>query len=351
MITRSRAKMASNSDSVVETPDDRARGPSPTHQEVNLQTLMALISEKLDKQSEEFRTQIGENSRIIREEISENNRLVSEKLDQNKEEMKQQVAEQIAQMRSEIREGMNTLKADRSEVQKKQEEEVNKDYEDVRKVRDTDNAVNFTDVSTNKKLSTVGSNANVISKPRKKWVKKRNDFVSRYLTMSEDDYHDMDRGNNNLIPSNRMRKRHKFNDTRADTASVKPMVNYLECGIDTHRLSSRAAAIRSMKRKFDIKRNTACYEAECKFKQTMDGVKPKTRQDPYVNSSWARNVTRKGRRMKFAERLKKIVSATSTERRYLALEIRFLKNQENKILSAYVCLLYTSHYSVSDASV
>ena len=123
---------------------------------------------------------------------------------------------------------------------------------------------------------------------------------------------------------------------RADTASVKPMMNYLECGIDTHRLSSRAAAIRSMKRKFDIKMNTACYEAECKFKQTMDEVKRKNRQDPYVNSSWARNVMRKGRRIKFAERLKKIVSATNTERRYQALEIRFLKNQENKILSAYV---------------
>ena len=98
------------------------------------------------------------------------------------------------------------------QVQKKQEEEVNKDYEDVRKVQNTDTTVNFTDVSANKKLSTVGSNANVISNTRKKWIKKRNDFVSRYLTMSEDDYHDMDRGNKSLIPSNRMRKRHKFND-------------------------------------------------------------------------------------------------------------------------------------------
>ena len=133
-----------------------------------------------------------------------------------------------------------------------------------------------------------------------------------------------------------MRKKHKFNDTRVDTASVKPMINYLECGTGTHRLSSRAATIRSMKRKFDVKMNTACYGAECKYKQAMDDVKQKNLQDPYINSSWARNVMRKRRRMKFAERLKKIVSATSTERRYQALEIRFLKNQENKILSAYV---------------
>ena len=113
MITRSRAKMASNSDSVefevnnqldmpnneedntpsdpdsvVETPDDRARGPTPRPQEVSLETLMTLISE---------------NNRIINEKIdkqNENHRIISEKLDQNKEEVKQQVPEQIAQMLS-----------------------------------------------------------------------------------------------------------------------------------------------------------------------------------------------------------------------------------------------------------
>ena len=109
----------SDPDSAVETPDDRVRGPMPkTQEEVSLQTLMTLIVENSRIMREEFRTQIGEN-----------NRLVSEKLDQNKEEMKQQVAEQIAQICTEIREGTNALKADRSEVQKKQEEEVNKDYD------------------------------------------------------------------------------------------------------------------------------------------------------------------------------------------------------------------------------
>ena len=74
---------------MVETPDDRARGPSPTPQEVSLQALMALINETFDKQNEdnrmireEIRTQISENNRLISEKLdkqSEENRLVSEK--------------------------------------------------------------------------------------------------------------------------------------------------------------------------------------------------------------------------------------------------------------------------------
>ena len=286
---------------MVETPDDRAREPTPRPQEeVTVQTLMDFLLVKFEEQDE--------NNRLFREELGKQFKKQNEMFDkhfaeQNEilREQKEEIIEQFTVLRTELREDTNTWKAERSEVQEKQEEEMNKNYEDVRKVQD--NAVEFTDVSANKKLSTVGSKANVISNPRKKWIKKRNDFVSCYLTMSEDDYHDMDRDNKSLIPSNRMRKRHKLNDTRVDTASVKPMMNYLECGTGTNRLSSRAAAIRSMKRKIDVKMNTACYGAECKFKQAMDDVKRKNLQDPYINSSWARNVMRKRRRMKFAERL------------------------------------------------
>ena len=57
----------------------------------------------------------------------------------------------------------NALKADSSEAQKKQEEAVNENYVDTKKVQDTDNTVDLTDVSDIKKLSTMGSNANVIS--------------------------------------------------------------------------------------------------------------------------------------------------------------------------------------------
>ena len=87
-----------------------------------------------------------------------------------------------------------------------------------------------------------------------------------------------------------------------------------------------------MKRKSNSETNTACYKAECKFKQAMDDVKRKDLPDPYAYSSWTRNVMRKRRRMKFTGRLKNIVSATSTERRVQALEVRFLRNLENKIL-------------------
>ena len=56
------------------------------------------------------------------------------------------------------------------------------------------------------------------------------------------------------------------------------------------------------------------------------------RDSPYTYSSWARNVMRKRKRMKFTERCKDIVkSHTSTERRVQALEMRFRRNLENKI--------------------
>ena len=85
----------------------------------------------------------------------------------------QQVTEQFTLLRTDMREYTSTWNDNRSGVQQKQEEGGNKNYEDVRKVQDTDNAVDFTDVSVTKKLSTVGSNVNVSSNPRNKQIKKR----------------------------------------------------------------------------------------------------------------------------------------------------------------------------------
>ena len=115
--------------------------------------------------------------------------------------------------------------------------------------------------------------------------------------------------NKSLIPSSRMRKKHKLYSTRIDAALVK-----------------------NMKGKFDIKMNTACYENECKSKQAMDDVKRKNLPGPYTYSSWTRNVMRRRRRRKSTGRLKHIISATSTERRVQTLEVRILKNIENKVL-------------------
>ena len=167
------------------------------------------------------------------------------------------MAEQFTLLRTDIREHTITWNDNKNEVQKKQEEEVNKSYEEVRKVRDNDNAVDFTDVLATKKLSTVVSSVSVSSKPRNRWIKKRNDFVSLYLTTSEDDYPDMDRDNKSLIPSSRMRKKHKLYSTRIDAASVNSTMKYPACGTGVHRLGSRAALVKKMKGKFDIKMNTA----------------------------------------------------------------------------------------------
>ena len=56
---------------------------------------------------------------------------------------------------------------------------------------DADNIVDFTDTSTTKKLSTVGSNISVSSNLQNKQNKKKNDFISLRLTVSEDDYSDV----------------------------------------------------------------------------------------------------------------------------------------------------------------
>ena len=310
MLTRSKAKMTSSSDSMnfqvnnpqgvpdnkdddspiksqmtEETSNIRARGQeSQPQEEVTLRALMDFMNEKFDKQNEKFEKQkeeaneslkvINENNlkvinekfdkqneklEEVRREQNENNKVLSEKLDKHKEEVMQQMAEQITLLRTEIREYTSTWNDNRSEVQQKQED-VNKNYEEVHEPRETDNIVDFKDVSVTKKLSTVGSNVSVSSNRRNKWIKKRDDFISLHLTMSEDDYPDVDKDSESVIPSSGIRKKHELSNTRIDATSVRPTMKYPACGTDIHRLISRAASVRSMKRKFNIKMNTACYE-------------------------------------------------------------------------------------------
>ena len=114
---------------------------------------------------------------------------------------------------------------------------------------------------------------------------------------------------------------------------MNPMMKYPACKISMDRRSSRAASIRSMKGKFKVETNTACYKAENKFTQAMDDVKRKDIQDPYAYSSWTRNVMRKRRGKNSASRLKNVVkNREGTERRVRALEVRFLRNLRNKTL-------------------
>ena len=171
---------------MIESPEDRARGQTSKPEKVTLQMVMEALRqyygninklyEKQDKQLEESFRRINEN---LDKQLEKSYQSIHEKLDNNTKE--------LTLLRTEIRGYTNALKADSSEIQRTQEEVVNENYEDVKKVQDTENTVDLTDVSDIKKLSTMGSNANVISKPRKKWIKKRNDFVSRYLAISEDD--------------------------------------------------------------------------------------------------------------------------------------------------------------------
>ena len=115
--------------SVVKTPDDRARGPSPKPQEeVTLQTLMTLINqsyrtiiEKLDKQNEELDKQFEERNEMFDKHFAKQNEWfdkLNEKIDSHHEE----IIEQFMLLRTDIREDTNTWNADGSKVQKKQEE-------------------------------------------------------------------------------------------------------------------------------------------------------------------------------------------------------------------------------------
>ena len=183
MLTRSKAKMASSSDSMSfdinnqlgipnngegnmteYTSDVRARGlESQQREEVTLQSLMDFmrtqkeeINEKFEKQKEEINGTLT----VINEKFDKQNEKfdkLNDKLDSHKEEVKQHMNEQFTLLRTEIREYRSTWNEGGSEVLKKQEEDVNKNYEDEQKVQDTDNAVDFTDVSATKKLATVGS--------------------------------------------------------------------------------------------------------------------------------------------------------------------------------------------------
>ena len=160
MITRRRAKMASNSDSVefdinnqlgavntednttpsepssvIESPEDRARGQTSKSEDVSLQTLMDAIRQsnqlikennrKLEKQEESIKLIREENNKKQEEsdrkqeerykKQEENiNKLLSEKFDQQKEEM--------TQIRSEIRDCQQTWERKVDELQKKQDD-------------------------------------------------------------------------------------------------------------------------------------------------------------------------------------------------------------------------------------
>ena len=110
-------------------------------------------------------------------------------------------------------------------------------------------------------------------------------------------------------------------------------MKYPACGSGIHRLVSRAASVKSMKKKFSSKMSTACYGTECKYKKAMGDVKWKGLPDPYAYSPLTRNVLRKRKRMKFAGQFKNIVKiGTRTKRRFQAIEMRFLRNLENKTL-------------------
>ena len=182
MITRSKAKMASGSSDSMdfdvnnqlgapdngeenssvepnmteETSEVRARGqesqqPQESQQqgEVTLQSLMDFMrevrreqNEKFDQQKEEINQRFDKQNEKLEENKREQNEKLdkmNEKLDNHKEEVKQQMAEQFTQFRTEIREYKNTWNVDGNEVQKKQEEVMIENYEDVRKVQDTDN--------------------------------------------------------------------------------------------------------------------------------------------------------------------------------------------------------------------
>ena len=152
------------------------------------------------------------------------------------------------------------------------------------------------------------------------------------------------------------RKKHKLSSTRIDVTSVRQPMKYPACGTGIHRLISRAASVKSMKRKFSSKMSTACDGTEYKYKKAMGDEKRKGLPDPCAYSPLTRNVLRKRKGMKFAGPFKNIVKVgTRTKGSFQVMGMRFSRSLENKTLlceyadrktkvsnAPQTCLLYTS---------
>lgn len=206
---------------------------------------------------------------------------------------------------------------------------------------DADNIVDFTDVSATQKLSSVGPNTSASSNPmnteNKKKVKdggfktapdgrliikddsddseneytghpkRKDDFVSLHLTDSENDISDMDEDSKSVASSVMVGRKRKLSTTSTDAASVRPPMKYQAGGSGIHRPVSRAASVKSMKKKSSSIMSTASYGTEYRSKKAKGDVKRKGMPDPYAYLPLTRNVLNKRKRMKYAGHFKNIV--------------------------------------------
>lgn len=203
---------------------------------------------------------------------------------------------------------------------------------------DADDIVDFTDMSTTKKLSSVGPNTSVSSnllntqnkkKPKDGGFKtapdgrliikddsddeseytgrrKKDDFVSLRLSNSEDDYSDLDEDSKSVASSSAIPGRKRKLSTSTDATSVRPPMKYQAGGSGIHRPVSRAA---SMKKKSSSAMSTASYGTEYKAKKARGDMKRKGMPDPYAYVPLTRNALNKRKRMKFAGQFKNIVKS------------------------------------------
>ena len=138
--------------SVVESLEDRVRGRTLRLENGSLQILMEFIRQQykkreeniieildkqFEKQEERDKLFIEKLDKQLEKQLERSNKLISETLDKQLEKLDKSLdnyTKEFTLFRTEIRGYTNALKADSSEAQKKQEEVVNENYEDVRKL-------------------------------------------------------------------------------------------------------------------------------------------------------------------------------------------------------------------------
>ena len=158
MITRSRAKMTNNSDSMdfeinnqlsvagsqedttpsdnnsVENVENRAGTQTSQHREIDFQLLMDFVRH----QNDETRKQINEKLEKQKDELEQHNKQINEKLEKQKDELEKQNAEQFRQLKTELQENNKKWEEKISELQKKTESAIKELKDDLKRQTEED---------------------------------------------------------------------------------------------------------------------------------------------------------------------------------------------------------------------
>ena len=136
--------------------------------------------ESIDKTFKEKIEEMQKNRQGQSNQMKVNLQERSEKMEEVQKKSESEIKEIHKEVQRQAEENENSNNKKLSHKEGKQKHKTN-----VGLHEDADNIVDFTDMSPTKKLSTVGSNVSVSSNLQNKQTKKKDDFISLHLTVSE----------------------------------------------------------------------------------------------------------------------------------------------------------------------